>query len=82
MAQILSEMAYEKGRKIPDELQIVAYDGSFKQWSDNRYLTYVGQPIEEMARAVVRLLIDTIEGKPVPVRTILKTKFQVGITTK
>ena len=82
MAQILSEMAYEQGRKIPDELQIVAYDGSFKQWSDNRYLTYVGQPIEEMARAVVRLLIDKIEGKPVPVRTILKTKFQVGITTK
>lgn len=82
MAQVLSDTVLEKGRKIPDDLQIVAYDGSFKQWSDNRYLTYVEQPIEEMARAVVKLLIDKIEGKPVPVRTMLKTNFQIGITTK
>lgn len=82
MAQVLAEMALVNGRKIPEDLQIVAYDGSFKQWSDNRYLTYVEQPIEEMARKVVGLLIDKIEGKNVPVRTMLKTKFQTGITTK
>ncbi len=82
MAQILSEMAIAKGKKIPEELQIVAYDGSFKQWSDNRYLTYVEQPIEAMAREVVGLLLDKIEGKEVPVRTMLKTSFQIGITTK
>lgn len=82
MAQILSETALQKGKKIPDELQIVAYDGAFKQWGANRFLTYVEQPIEEMAREVVRLLIDKIEGKSVPVRTMLKTSFQIGITTK
>jgi len=82
MAQVLAEMALVNGRKIPEDLQIVAYDGSFKQWSDNRYLTYVEQPIEAMARKVVGLLIDKIEGKNVPVRTMLKTKFQTGITTK
>lgn len=82
MAQILSEVALRKGKKIPEELQIVAYDGSFKQWSDNQYLTYVEQPIEAMAREVVRLLIDKINGKSVPVRTMLKTSFQIGITTK
>ena len=82
MAQILSEKALQKGKNIPDELQIVAYDGSFKQWSDNRHLTYVEQPIEAMAREVVRLLIDKMQGKSVPVRTMLKTSFQIGITTK
>lgn len=82
MAQVLVEAAVKKGILVPDELQIVAYDGSFKQWSDNRYLTSVEQPIEEMARTVVRLLIDKIEGKSVPTRTMLSTKFQMGVTTK
>lgn len=82
MAQVLSETVLQKGKKIPDDLQIVAYDGSFKQWSDNQYLTYVQQPIEAMAREVVKLLIDKMEGKAVPVRTMLKTSFQIGITTK
>ncbi len=82
MAQVLFETAVQKGINIPKDLQIVAYDGSFKQWSDNQYLTYVQQPIEEMAREVVKLLIDKIEGKSVPVRTMLKTSFHVGGTTK
>ena len=63
-------------------MQIVSYDGSFKQWSNNRFLTCVEQPIEEMARAVVRLLIDKIDGKEVPMRTMLKTNFLIGATTK
>ena len=82
MAQVLSETVFQKGRRIPDDLQIVAYDGSFKQWCDNRYLTSVEQPIEAMAREVVKLLIDKMEGKTVPVRTMLKTIFQIGVTTK
>ncbi|MBQ7913140.1 MAG: LacI family DNA-binding transcriptional regulator [Clostridia bacterium] len=82
MAQVLFEAALQKGIRIPDDLQIVAYDGSFKQWSDNRYYTSVEQPIEAMAREVVRLLIDKIEGRDVPTRTMLNTSFQIGITTK
>lgn len=82
MAQVLYETAMQKGINIPEQMQIVSYDGSFKQWSNNRFLTCVEQPIEEMARAVVRLLIDKIEGKEVPMRTMLKTNFLIGATTK
>ena len=82
MAQVLYETALQKGIRIPEQMQIVSYDGSFKQWSNNPFLTCVEQPIEEMAREVVRLLIDKIDGKEVQMRTMLKTNFLVGATTK
>ena len=82
MAQVLYETAAKRNIRIPEDIQAVSYDGSFEQWGGGRRLTCVEQPIEEMARAAVRLLIDKIEGKSVPVRTVLKTKFVVGDTTK
>lgn len=82
MAQVLYETALQKGIKVPEQMQIVSYDGSFKQWCNNPYLSCVEQPIEEMAREVVRLLIDKIDGKEVQMRTMLKTNFLVGTTTK
>ncbi len=82
MAQVLYETAAKRNIRIPEDMQAVSYDGSFEQWGGGRRLTCVEQPIEEMARAAVRLLIDKIEGKSVPVRTVLKTKFVVGDTTK
>ena len=57
LAQALYEFAVQMGKRIPQDLQIVSYDGSFKQWGNNNLLTCVEQPIEQMAREVVRLLI-------------------------
>ena len=45
-------------------------------------MTSVEQPIEEMARQVVRLLIKKIHNEETPTRTVLKTKFVLGATTK
>lgn len=82
MAHVLYEAALRKGIKIPEQLQIISYDGTFEQWNNNSFLTCVEQPIEAMAREVVRLLIDKMEGREVPLRTMLKTKFLIGATTK
>ena len=76
----LSEMT-ARNKSIPEDLQIVSYDGTFRQWSASD-LTSVEQPIEEMAREAVRLLIRKIHGEDVPQRTVLKTKFILGATTK
>ena len=81
LSQVFCEAAIERGRKIPDDLQIVSYDGIFKQWSMSN-MTSVEQPIEEMAREVVRLLIKKIHNEGTPQRTVLKTKFVLGTTTK
>ena len=45
-------------------------------------MTSVEQPVEEMARQVVRLLIDKIHGEETCTRTLLKTNFVLGTTTK
>ena len=66
---------------MPDDIQLVSYDGIFGQWGIN-HMTSVEQPIEEMARQVVRLLVQKIRGEETCPRTVLKTKFVPGITTK
>jgi len=82
MAQVLYETALQQGIDVPKDLQIISYDGAFRQWNNNRLLTCLEQPIEEMAREVVKLLVDKIAGKEVPVRTMFQTSFVLGATTK
>ena len=81
LSQVFYEAAIDLGKKIPDDLQIVSYDGIFTQWSFSN-MTSVEQPIEEMARQVVRLLIQRIHGEETCIRTVLKTNFVPGTTTK
>lgn len=82
MAQVLYETAMQQDINVPNDLQIISYDGAFKQWNNNRLLTCLEQPIEQMAREVVKLLVDKIAGKEVPVRTMFETSFVLGATTK
>lgn len=81
LSQVFYEEAISLGKKIPDDLQIVSYDGIFKQWGISN-ITSVEQPVEEMARQVVRLLIKKIHNEETCTRTVLKTKFVLGTTTK
>lgn len=81
LSQVFYEAATELGRKIPDDLQIISYDGIFKQWGISN-ITSVEQPIEEMARQVVRLLVKKIHNEDTCQRTVIKTKFVLGTTTK
>ena len=81
LSQVFYEAATEQGIKIPEDLQIVSYDGNFKPWGIST-ITSVEQPVEEMARQVVRLLIKKIRNEETCQRTVLKTKFVLGTTTK
>ena len=81
LSQVFYTSAVESGKKIPEELQIISYDGEFTQWSANS-ITSVAQPVEEMARQIVNLLIKKIRGEDAPQRTVLQTSFLVGATTK
>lgn len=82
MAQTTREVAAEKGYKVPENLQIIAYDGAFSKWDSVNSLTAVEQPIKEMAKSVVNLLADVIDGKETVVRTVLESRLVFGNTTK
>ena len=71
-----------KGVKIPEEVQIVSYDGDFTPKDFSPHFTCLSQPIEEMAQKAVEMLLDKIEGKKVKHITCLNCSFIQGNTTK
>lgn len=82
VAQTTCAEAEKRGLKIPQDLQIIAYDGSFGGWGGGSVLTAIEQPVDLMAKEIVRILADVIEGKKPPLRTVLEAKMVLGDTTK
>lgn len=82
IANAFCKEAVKAGKRIPDDVQVVAYDGMFGNWSDAFALTCVEQPVEQMANTAVELLIKKIEGKDVPQKVVHESKFLIGSTTK
>ncbi len=54
----LLRAAYERGLRIPEDLAVIAFDGTKESEFCWPPLTVVAQPIEEMAEAAVLLLLD------------------------
>lgn len=62
MALGAMQVAEEKGVRIPDDLAVVGFDGiAFSQYA-NPSLTTVRQPLKEMGRIAVEMLLDRIRG--------------------
>jgi DNA-binding LacI/PurR family transcriptional regulator len=63
------------GRRVPEDVAVVGFDDSIAPTLDPA-LSSVRQPIEEMGREMVRLLLDRLsQPSPVPRRVILETRL-------
>ncbi len=79
--ECMNEMI-RKHRKIPEDVKLVAYDGTFITEIVEPKMTAVVQPIEELAKESVKLLIDLINGKEYKdKRVILEVTVRKGNTT-
>ena len=83
----LSQTVYKKIQQLhidlPNQLQLISFDENFVDWIINLPdITCVTQDIQELAKQSVSILIDKIDGKKVPSKTIIKTNFKKGFTTK
>ncbi|MEV0713558.1 LacI family DNA-binding transcriptional regulator [Asanoa sp. NPDC050611] len=58
--------ARRRGMRVPADVSVVGYDGSPLMAFTDPPLTTVRQPVEAMAVAAVRALVDEIEGHPAP----------------
>ncbi|GIF50154.1 LacI family transcriptional regulator [Asanoa ferruginea] len=58
--------ARRRGLRVPDDVSVVGYDGSPLMAFTDPPLTTVRQPVEAMAVAAVRALVDEIEGHAAP----------------
>jgi DNA-binding LacI/PurR family transcriptional regulator len=66
----------EAGRRVPGDVAVVGFDDSTIATSTTPPLTSVRQPIEEMGREMVRLLLSAIaRPDPVPRRVVLGTQL-------
>lgn len=54
---------WEAGRRIPEDISVAGYDGIEMGEYYNPKLTTIKQPVEEMARKTIRLLLDVIAGR-------------------
>lgn len=87
MAADLPALAFQKaavelGKSIPDDLAIVAYDGTYVVKTNQMEMTRIEQPLHEIAKEAVRLLLKKINGKNIKENVCVKQVHLVqGNTT-
>lgn len=73
----------EAGKKIPQDVAVVGFDGIDMASFYHPSITTVCQPKEEMARASIQMLLDMIKGKkPEKNQLIFKAVLQYGESTE
>lgn len=82
LANNLKKRLDEKGIKVPEEVQVVSYDGEFFSTS-NKKMTTLSQPIDLMAKRCVDLLIKLINNENnIEMMNKFDCRFIKGDTTK
>lgn len=70
------------GKKIPEDIQVIGFDG-VKLSEEREYLmTTIRQPLETMAKVAVEQIMNAINGDPIDYKTIIPVTFIEGNTTK
>ena len=82
MSYALYRTLINKGKKIPEDVQIISYDGFFGDFKDSNVITCVEQPVEEMARKCIEILLDLFNKNKPKTQNILNSKFVINNTTK
>lgn len=73
-AQVI-QVATEIGLKIPDDIKLVGYDDTNIAQLTTPKLTTIHQPIEQISKYALELIINEIKGEIVPMRTVLPVKL-------
>lgn len=81
-ALLYMKKALDIGKKIPEDLKLVAYDGTFLINTAYPQISAVVQPIKELAKVAVDNLHSIIIGENISRKTkVLEVKFKKGMTT-
>ncbi len=83
VALSLYKVLCEQGRRVPDDMMIVGYDGVELSSLMTPALTTVAQPIEEIGRLAAKLIIDQVANNTIEQReNILPVSLKIRQTTK
>ena len=64
------QAALARGKKVPEDLKLVCYDGSAMTKLAYPRITTIQQPVTELAEETVELIVDLIDGKPIKNREV------------
>ena len=74
--------ALAQGKRVPKELKLVAYDGTYYIGAAYPQITAVVQPIAQLAEKAVQLVVGQIEGDPAGEKSVrLPVSLCLGDTT-
>lgn len=74
--------AYREGKRIPEDLKMVAYDGTYVAEAVTPEITAIAQPINQIAKELVELVCYMIDGKSwKDHKVILDVEVKPGKTT-
>jgi PAS domain S-box-containing protein len=71
------EVLEERGMRVPEDIALGGFDDTREAMASRPALTTVRQPIHELGRAGVEVLLKLLAGEPVPEQTMLPTKLVV-----
>lgn len=85
VTDMLANMAYQyavaNGKKVPQDLKIISYDGIMSEWVQYPKFTCVKQDLESMAKTAVETLLRKIKGKHCDKKIVIPCSFIEGETT-
>lgn len=61
LAMLFENLVLSKGKRVPEDMKIIAYDGTYVTDMSYPPLTKIKQPIDRLAREATRLIIKRIE---------------------
>jgi LacI family sucrose operon transcriptional repressor len=73
--------AAELGRRIPEDIKVIGFDGTFLSSFTSPPLTTIRQPLETICQYAVEYLIRMSDNEIVPTKTILPVHLIEGGTT-
>lgn len=79
-AILICQVALEFGRRVPDDLLVVGYDGTTLLQNLFPQLTTVVQPIAQLAQLAVEVLQQRLHGQATDPEYILPVKWHAGQT--
>ncbi len=82
LANAAYHVAAELGKRVPEDLQIIGFDGVLDAWRGHPRLTTVEQDIPALAREAVNLLMKRIRREEVPSRVEVPARIVLGETTR
>ncbi|WP_098445762.1 LacI family DNA-binding transcriptional regulator [Bacillus sp. es.036] len=80
-AKVLLRSLKNVGRRVPEDVQVIGFDGVTSSKEDELTFSTIIQPVAEMAEKAVEVLINLIKEQPVEKKNVLPVTFFDGNST-